>query len=59
MGQEIYKNAQAAQGAQQGGPQAGGFNPADFMKNAQQQQQGGGKNDGDVIDGDFKDVTDK
>ena len=59
MGQEIYKNAQAAQGAQQGGPQPGaGFNPSDFMKNAQQQQ-GGGKNDGDVIDGDFKDVTDK
>lgn len=59
MGQEIYKNAQAqgAAGQQAGGP--AGFDPSEFMKNAQ--QQGGpaaGGND-DVIDGEFKDVTDK
>ena len=68
MGQEIYKNVQAQQqagGQQAGGPQGGnpfgGANP--FGGGAQQPNEGGNasskKDDGDVIDADFTDTTDK
>jgi molecular chaperone DnaK len=60
--EELYKNANP-NGGQPGG--AGGFNPADFMKQAQQQQQqqggaapggsGNGGGDGPVYDAEFKD----
>ncbi len=58
--EELYKNANP-NGGQQGAPGAG-FNPADFAKYAQQQQQNGGEapkkddgNDGPVFDAEFKD----
>ena len=61
MGQEIYKNVQAQQ--QAGGQQAGGPQGANPFGGAQQPNEGGNggskKDDGDVIDADFTDTTDK
>ena len=67
MGQEIYKNVQAQQqagGQQAGGPQGGNpFGGANPVGGAQQPNEGGNggskKDDGDVIDADFTDTTDK
>ena len=74
MGQEIYKNVQAQQqaggqqaGGAQGGNPFGGTNPfggANPFGGGQQPNEGGNnggskKDDGDVIDADFTDTTDK
>ena len=68
MGQEIYKNVQAQQqagGQQAGGPQGGNpFGGANPFGGGQQPNEGGSnggskKDDGDVIDADFTDTTDK
>ncbi|MBP5671984.1 MAG: molecular chaperone DnaK [Lentisphaeria bacterium] len=72
MGQEIYKNVQQQQqagGQQAGGNPFGGANPfaggnpfgGSQQQGGPQQNNGGGskKDDGDVIDADFTDTTDK